>query len=689
TSSIYGGSTSSFVAGPLARNIGANLSTGDYIFPVGVTASYLPFTLLNVNTGAVQPVIKVEAVQTSSGGSVGSGLLSLSQTEYWVASFTGNYLNGNISIGRQSNLAPLNVIARSSSLTGQYDNLNGTVSGNSIINSDNTSTSLGYFLFAEKGCTSPSIDAMYNGEQSKVICNGELYTLTANAIGGTGCSGTWEYAWYTGNGNDVTYWNGSTWTNNETWGAFATISNVAPITTTTYKTKVRCSSNYSCTNSDITGVTVTVNSSALPSVAGVYTSSLTQIDGTTRLYADGSCNSLVLIQDPSNGSGVGLTSCSTTLTSNPIIGQNNTLNGQVYLPRNFEITSFNSEIGTITFYVSQSDFTNYNGANGSLLDLPTSGSNSDPAITNLRLAKIVNGDLTSGTFSYPTITSYWNSTNNRWEITANTDISGKYYFFTDPVCNQVVSGFSQGSIGSTTAALSWNSNPAALSYEVRIRPIGTTAWMISNGWTGLNATMTGLTPATNYEAQIKVRCNSTTSGLFSPSINFTTSVSTVCPIPTGLATNAVTSNSVNVVWNAMSNPTSSYVLRFRPQGNVNWMNAGVQGISKQLFNLTSSTTYELQISSWCPSLQTISTWSNSIFFTTAGQSCNAPANLNVSSVTTNSAILSWTNVQGALGYVARWRPVGNSIWSQGGGLNNPRFIQGLTASTSYEVQVST
>ncbi len=688
TSAINGGSTSSFVAGPLSRNLNANLATGDYFFPVGVSTTYLPFTIQNVNTGAVQPLIKVEAVQANSGGSIGSGLVSLSQTEYWVASFTGNFLNGNISMGRQSNLAPLNVIARSSSLTGQYDDLNGTVAGNTVTNSDNTSTSLGYFLFAEKGCTSPSLDAKYNDEQSKTICDGELFSLTANAVGGVGCTGTWEYAWYTGTGTDATYWNGSTWTNNETWGAYETITNVAPTTTTTYKIKVRCTSNYSCTNADILGVTVTVNSSALPSVAGAYTSSLTQNDGTTRFYADGSCNSLVLIQDPANGSGLGLTSCATTLTSNPIIGQNNTLNGQVYLPRYFEISPSNSESAFITFYLAQSDFNTYNAGNGSLFDLPTSGSNSDPAIANLRLAKILNGDLTSGTFSYPTITSNWNSTNNRWEITANTDINGKYYFFTDPVCNQIINGFVAGTTTSTTAALSWNNNAAALNYDIRIRPIGTNTWNISNGWTSLNATMTGLAPSTTYEAQLKVRCSATTSGLFSPSIFFTTLASTVCPIPTGFATNTVTSNSVNVVWNSMNSPVATYILRFKPTGNSTWMNAGVQGVNKQLNNLAPATNYEVQIASWCPALQKLSSWSNSIFFTTS-VSCTAPSNLNVTSVLTNSAILNWNNIQGALGYVARWRPVGNTLWSQGGGLNNPRFIHGLTASTLYEVQVST
>ena len=59
----------------------------------------------------------------------------------------------------------------------------------------------------------PTLNAQYNGEEAKSICNGAAYTLSANPVGGSNCwmtSANWEYAWYTGTGSDATYWNGST-----------------------------------------------------------------------------------------------------------------------------------------------------------------------------------------------------------------------------------------------------------------------------------------------------------------------------------------------------------------------------------------------------------------------------------------------------------------------------------------------
>ena len=109
----------------------------------------------------------------------------------------------------------------------------------------------------------PTLNAQYNGEESKSICNGAGYTLTANPVGGSNCwmaSANWEYAWYTGTGTDATYWNGSTWTNAENYSStYVSIPNVAPSATTTYKVKVRCSADAaSGVGLDPTGVTVTV-----------------------------------------------------------------------------------------------------------------------------------------------------------------------------------------------------------------------------------------------------------------------------------------------------------------------------------------------------------------------------------------------------------------------------------------------
>lgn len=146
TSAIAGASTDRFIDGPLRWTLASGSS---YTFPVGDGSTYLPFGL-NVSAGTA-PQITVEAINGNSSGTALSPLGTLSTTEYWLAQISGGtYSNGSVSLARQSTLTGLDAVGRSATLSGNYSNLNGTVSGTSIINSDNTGNSLGYFVMAAK-----------------------------------------------------------------------------------------------------------------------------------------------------------------------------------------------------------------------------------------------------------------------------------------------------------------------------------------------------------------------------------------------------------------------------------------------------------------------------------------------------------------------------------------------------------
>ncbi|MEI7727770.1 MAG: hypothetical protein WCK09_21875, partial [Bacteroidota bacterium] len=144
TGAIVGGSATNFVNGPLIRSLTAGQT---YTFPVGKGSVYLPFGLTSL-TGTA-PQIRVEAFSGSTGGAPSSPLTSISTTEYWSALvISGTYTGSSVSLGRQTALNEFESIGRSSTLTGAYATLHGTVSGTSIINSDNTGSSLGYFVMA-------------------------------------------------------------------------------------------------------------------------------------------------------------------------------------------------------------------------------------------------------------------------------------------------------------------------------------------------------------------------------------------------------------------------------------------------------------------------------------------------------------------------------------------------------------
>lgn len=158
TGAIVGGSSSSFVDGPLQREFALN-QTGTNVFPVGDGGKYLPFSLSSLSLTAGTR-IRIQAFDLNSGGSNGTCINSLSLSEYWSASFnSGTYTTGSVSLGRPTSLGVLDVIARSSTALGTYDNIGGTVSGNNVNNSDLTGNTLGFFVLAERTITAPTISS--------------------------------------------------------------------------------------------------------------------------------------------------------------------------------------------------------------------------------------------------------------------------------------------------------------------------------------------------------------------------------------------------------------------------------------------------------------------------------------------------------------------------------------------------
>ena len=280
SNAIVGGGASAYVCKKLTRSIPIGAESGTYLYPVGINGVYYPMELNNTEVSSLSN-ISVEVFPTNSGGTAGEGLLNISNTEYWLSEIvSGSLINSVLSLSRTSGLEDYDAIARSSSMAGVYENLEGFVESGFVRLSNNTGSSLGYFTLAkifDGGCIAPNISAQYDGLSSKTICLGESYLLSANTELGNECV-DWEYAWFTGDGSDNTYWNGSTWTNAETWGAYQNIPNVAPTTNTTYKVKVRCVAEPSCSRVDNIGVSVTVNPS---SAVGAVSSNQTICAGTS------------------------------------------------------------------------------------------------------------------------------------------------------------------------------------------------------------------------------------------------------------------------------------------------------------------------------------------------------------------------------------------------------------------------
>lgn len=92
---------------------------------------------------------------------------------------------------------------------------------------------------------------------------------------------------------------------------------------------------------------------------------------------------------------------------------------------------------------------------------------------------------------------------------------------TPVVCNpEVPTGLSVTGTGSSTATLTWNAVTAA-TYELRYRVTGTTTWT-TVAVTGTSASLSGLSPLTQYEAQVRSKCPDNITSAYSASVLFTT-----------------------------------------------------------------------------------------------------------------------------------------------------------------------
>jgi large repetitive protein len=177
---ISGGSSTSFVNGPLIRTFNADLNNavGDYVFPVGRSGNYYPFIIRNTTTGAIRPVIEVEALAGNAGAA--SASLSFSSTEYWRASvLSGSFTSSIIELTRPTALGTFNLIANSPTQSGTYISLGGTTAGNVITSTSTAGSSLGFFIMAEE--TTGSRITSFN-PTSVCIGSGAAITISGNSF---------------------------------------------------------------------------------------------------------------------------------------------------------------------------------------------------------------------------------------------------------------------------------------------------------------------------------------------------------------------------------------------------------------------------------------------------------------------------------------------------------------------------
>lgn len=246
----------------------------------------------------------------------------------------------------------------------------------------------------------------------------------------------------------------------------------------------------------------------------------------------------------------------------------------------------------------------------------------------------------------------------------------------DPVTGLAVSGITQ-----TSATLTWQGS--ALSYRVRIRPVGQENYSVYTT-TETTYVLSNLLAGTEYEGGVQAVCgqavtDTSTYVAFEP---FQTTGITCFP-PTALAASEVTWNSATLTWEGEA---EDYQVEWREENTtVSLGRLSVEGTKTgTVTGLDALTAYQARVRSICSAGDT-SAWCDWVgFATTAITECPVPTNLRVESLTETSATLLWDADEQNENFTLRYRATVSTSWDSVKNLAETQYeLTGLEPQTAY------
>lgn len=162
--------------------------------------------------------------------------------------------------------------------------------------------------------------------------------------------------------------------------------------------------------------------------------------------------------------------------------------------------------------------------------------------------------------------------------------------------------------------------------------------------------------------------------------------------PTVTVTN-VTHDSALVSWNQDQNG-ATYIVNYRPLGTTVWSTVNVAAMpfgtatnSTTLTGLIPFTQYEVEVAAVCKN--SVGIYSHNEFTTRCDPT---PPNIVISSVTTNSAVVTWGPLAGNASYYMEYREVGSATWTAINPTPQPPLntitLTGLGSYKTYEVRIA-
>lgn len=308
-------------------------------------------------------------------------------------------------------------------------------------------------------------------------------------------------------------------------------------------------------------------------------------------------------------------------------------------------------------------------------------------------------------------------------------------------CN-AVTGLSVSGVTTSGATISWNAVSGVSSYSVGYKLASGSTYTTTSA-SGTSTTLSGLSAGQDYDVRVNYTCSNGQAAPYSSS-SFTTSTTGggdcdglpswtssayyyqgdrvvynnsiyealyfiyyypptdtrywtkvsdcggggTCAALTGLGVSSIGQTSAVVSWNGVSG-ISSYSVEYKLASASNYTTTSSSSSSISLSGLTPNSTYTVRVRYTCTNGQTAAYSSTS--FTTAEDTspgCDAVTGLTATSITQNSAQLSWNGVSGVSSYTLDYKATADANYQSAtiNGTSEP--YTGLSANTSYSIRVS-
>jgi hypothetical protein len=230
----------------------------------------------------------------------------------------------------------------------------------------------------------------------------------------------------------------------------------------------------------------------------------------------------------------------------------------------------------------------------------------------------------------------------------------------------------------TTVELTWSASVGAEEYVVRWSPAGAGTWTDRPPVAVLTDTVTGLTPSTSYDFEVKATAMGMTDSDWSATLTQATTAMPMLDAPTNPAAGTPTTTT-----NA-----ETYTVGWREPAGA-WTDiSGIALTNHTVTGLDPLTDYELRVKAVASGF-TDSDWSDVVPATTDSLgTLTAPTNIASPTQTATTIDLTWDAVTDATSYAVEQSPAGAGTWVEvGTPATNSFQATGLTASTSYDFRI--